>query len=206
MRPLSLHLLRPLRWLLRFRHRCGYGIHSPFAFGFVTGVVYETAAYYGYERLHRALRVKRASRRPSRQLQGHGSPPPPTLREKDYRLLMRVANFAQPQRSLIHPAGDPLVGLALHLGCTHTLPQEGGGEADLIYTDAAAADPAALLDRLSEGGVLIVADTVTNTARRDAWRRVKRHPKAQVTFDLADFGIAFARTDLQRQHYLVNYF
>ena len=38
--------LRPLRWLLRFRKRCGYGIHSPFAFQFVTGVIYEKGAYF----------------------------------------------------------------------------------------------------------------------------------------------------------------
>lgn len=44
-------IVRPLRWLLRFRHRRGYGIHSPFAFSFVTGVVYEQGTYYAYPEL-----------------------------------------------------------------------------------------------------------------------------------------------------------
>ena len=38
--------IRSLRWLRRFRKRRGYGIHSPAAFQFVTGVVYEKGEYY----------------------------------------------------------------------------------------------------------------------------------------------------------------
>ena len=46
----------PLVWLMRFRHRCGYGVHSPFAFNFLTGVVYERTPYYAYARLDSADR------------------------------------------------------------------------------------------------------------------------------------------------------
>ena len=73
-------IVRPLRWLLRFRHRRGYGIHSPFAFSFVTGVVYEQGTYYAYPEL-KAMYKK---------LRPHG------VRLKDGRLLFRLANFAQP--------------------------------------------------------------------------------------------------------------
>ena len=38
----------PLIWLARFRHRKGYGVHSPFAFRFITDVIYE---------LHLLLRI-----------------------------------------------------------------------------------------------------------------------------------------------------
>ena len=27
-------------WLVRFRHRKGYGVHSPFAFGYITRTIY----------------------------------------------------------------------------------------------------------------------------------------------------------------------
>ena len=74
---------RTLRWLRRFRHRRGYGIHSPFAFGFVTGVVYEAGAYYAYAPLAQKWRGKLK-----------GSP----LRPKDLRLLLRLANFQHPAR------------------------------------------------------------------------------------------------------------
>ena len=45
----------PLVWLMRIRHRCGYGVHSPFAFRFLTDVVYERTPYYAYSTLDEAL-------------------------------------------------------------------------------------------------------------------------------------------------------
>src|SRR5699024_3681908 len=49
-----LTLKRPFIWLYRFRHRCGYGVHSPFAFNLITHVIYESTAYYKYEELAKA--------------------------------------------------------------------------------------------------------------------------------------------------------
>ena len=42
----------PFIWLRRFRHRCGYGIHSPFAFSLVTQVLYCPGRYYADDRLY----------------------------------------------------------------------------------------------------------------------------------------------------------
>ena len=36
MNRILLALKRPFIWLYRFRHRCGYGVHSPFAFNLIT--------------------------------------------------------------------------------------------------------------------------------------------------------------------------
>ena len=41
----------PFVWLHRIRHRCGYGIHSPFAFALVTQVLYNPGEYYAYRKL-----------------------------------------------------------------------------------------------------------------------------------------------------------
>lgn len=49
MNRILLTLKRPFIWLYRFRHRCGYGVHSPFAFNLITHVIYESTAYYKYE-------------------------------------------------------------------------------------------------------------------------------------------------------------
>ena len=43
------YLKRPLIWLSRFRYRCGYGVHSPFAFSLITDVIYEKMPYYAYD-------------------------------------------------------------------------------------------------------------------------------------------------------------
>lgn len=65
----------------RMRHRRGFGIHSPFAFGFVTTVLGERkAAYYQYGHIA-ALR---------------GSVPSPRLSRRRCLMLFRVVNFFQP--------------------------------------------------------------------------------------------------------------
>ena len=45
---LLLSIKRPFIWLSRFRYRCGYGVHSPFAFSLITDVIYEYTPYYAY--------------------------------------------------------------------------------------------------------------------------------------------------------------
>ena len=38
-----------MKWLKRFRHTRGYGVHSPFAFRFITECLRERLAYYAYD-------------------------------------------------------------------------------------------------------------------------------------------------------------
>lgn len=52
-----LGLKRPFIWIARFRHRCGYGVHSPFAFSLITDVIYERRPYYAYRVLDEKYRV-----------------------------------------------------------------------------------------------------------------------------------------------------
>ena len=58
MNRILLTLKRPFIWLYRFRHRCGYGVHSPFAFNLITHVIYESTAYYKYEELAKAQKQR----------------------------------------------------------------------------------------------------------------------------------------------------
>ena len=97
-------LLRCLRWLLRFRHRCGYGIHSPFAFGFVTGVIYESGQYYAYAPLHRCFQEQKAA---------------DGLRECDLRLLFRVANASGASSVWLSSSGSPLVEQYVRAALAH---------------------------------------------------------------------------------------
>ncbi len=46
---------RLLIWLLRFRCRKGYGVHSPFAYSLITGVIYEKTPYYNYKHLNKII-------------------------------------------------------------------------------------------------------------------------------------------------------
>lgn len=196
-------LRRALRWLRRFRHRRGYGIHSPFAFTFVTDVVYERSAYYAYAPLHR------------RRAHAGGR-----LREKDDRLLLRLANAVGPAT---------IVAVSNHLGVTEEYLRAGRPSAHFIaatpYAAAAtiAAAPPVDLFYLDTNGSW---ETLWNAAarrrsdracfvvrgihrtRRDltVWRRLTADSRVRVTFDLHDFGIAFFEARLVKQDYVINYF
>ena len=189
-------LQRALRWLRRFRHRRGYGIHSPFAFGFVTGVVYEKGEYYPYSHIRTYYNTMRAR--------------PACLRLKDCKLLFRLANFQHPARCLITAFGSAesaeYVMYNLREACASACyTAEAGEPADMIVCGTewpARVDQ--LAESLREGGMMVV--THVGGCNRGAWLKLLQHPKAQVTFDLYDFGIVCYRSELQRQHYVINYF
>lgn len=191
-------LSRCAHWLLRFRHRCGYGIHSPFAFGFVTGVIYEKAPFYAYAELEHAYACT-----------AH-----PPLRLKDYKLLFRLANFQRPARCLVYGATEADLMLRfLKAGSRHTefINVKGGELVDNTQVDMAVVShfnlPAArfLLHQLKPGGLLVIIG-IDSAPNRAHWLKLVECNPAQVTFDLRDFGLVFFRPDLQREHYVINYF
>ncbi len=187
-------LHRLLRWVRRFRHRCGYGIHSPFAFGFVTGVVYERGEYYAYEDLRQYYREHRADS---------------SLRLKDLLLLFRVANYQRPHRCWIAQGrGCEAVKHFMQHGSKHShyeLSPHPTTKADLLFMLTGwETQISALMEALAPGGLLIVGRTEGVSA--EAWQAILAHPKAQVCFDLGDFGLAFFRPELQRQSYVVCYY
>ena len=85
--------LRGWNWCCRFRHRCGYGVHSPSDFFLITFVVYERLAFYAYNLLH-------AKRKQVEHL--------PHYREKTDRLLFRLVNHLQPRNMLEVGTGSGL--------------------------------------------------------------------------------------------------
>lgn len=109
--------MRPLVWLSRFRHRRGYGIHSPSAFDFVTGVIYERAEYYAY----RPLRQRYGLR--GRHL-------------KDARLLFRLANHVQPHTIVVPQCTPEYTQAYLQAGCMKARVVEAALPADAILLAA----------------------------------------------------------------------
>ncbi|MBQ8192346.1 MAG: hypothetical protein IJZ45_11435, partial [Bacteroidaceae bacterium] len=79
-------LKHPWVWLCRFRHRCGYGVHSPFAFNLITQVIYQRTPYYGYAELR--AEEKRLVPQKGRQWRYESM--------KVKRLLFRLVNEVQP--------------------------------------------------------------------------------------------------------------
>ena len=74
-------ILRGWNWCRRFRHRCGYGVHSPSDFFFITFVIYERLPFYAYAPLHHLRRVVAFL---------------PHYREKVDKFLFRLINHLRP--------------------------------------------------------------------------------------------------------------
>lgn len=222
-------LSRCLRWLLRFRHRCGYGIHSPFAFGFVTGVIYENGQYYAYAPLHRCFQEQKAA---------------DGLRECDLRLLFRVANASGASSVWLSSSGSPLVeqyvraalvraqvynmsgadhgtqngGRPLEAHRREQPAQEGNtafgtetlpAQADFFYADANGISSEFLemaVRRAGPKAFFVLRGIGRNRAARRIWSRLKADARVRVTFNLYDFGIACFESRLNKEDYIVNYF
>lgn len=196
---------RCLRWFFRFRKRCGYGIHSPFAFNLVTGVIYENDAYYAYE----VLKSKCTFR---------------TMREKDCRLLFRLANYQQPRRA-VWCGGLRETELAYLKSGKKDCKWRGYGEVadlcgqgnlpessetlDLVYLDVGQ-ELSQVLSRLSpclsDTCLLIVRGIHSGRAAKQAWNRLQEQERVRVTFDLYDFGLVFYEPRLNKENYVINYF
>ena len=195
------HLLRPLRWLRRFRKRRGYGIHSPAAFQFVTGVIYEKGTYYAYARLHSERQQLR-----------------PSTREKDDRLLFRLVNFHHPRAIVAYGEGRnfDMACRYIKTACScplHRLsPQSKApirtADADCYYFDAPswAERLPELLDLLNDGTFVVVRNPHANNSSAEAWRTLCADKRVRQSFDLHDFGICQCEARLNKEHFVINYY
>ena len=101
-------LKRILIWLLRFRKRRGYGVHSPFAFNLITGVFYEKAPYYDYDYLRKVVSKTRKKSKThwKRYLENY----------RVYELLFRLANYAE--ANTILEIGTSIGVSSIYLSCS----------------------------------------------------------------------------------------
>ena len=189
------------RWLCRWRHRRGYGVHSPYAFHFITDVVYESSAYYAYAPLHRRLTAANWYAMRYDTLCG--------LSEKDIRLLFRLVNFCQPSCFLFHGASEVLVDMfraaALHAEFLAYLPSEVPTRV-FIYEDKAHRCLSSLPSIFPFGSMMVVRGIHRNAAAETAWKTLKQRAEVTLTFDLGRFGIALSVEKMVKQDYIVCYF
>ena len=169
----------PLVWLARFRHRKGYGVHSPFAFRFITDVIYERHPFYAYKELDMALPFSKRFRQ-----------------RRGLHLLLRLANHLQPE-NIVLPKDAWWEKRYLQSGCKTArimcqLPKEN------VWLCLLKAPDDAALQHLSEQSVLLL----DNLHRYRDW--FKSIPSV-VSFDLYDFGIAFFDKQYNKQYYKVNF-
>lgn len=188
-------LLRTARWLRRFRKRCGYGVHSPFAFDFITDVIYNSDAFYAYEPLRRNLAASIS------RLDEYD--PDSGLAAKDLRLIFRITNWAQPLAMRLYGASatttDYIIAARPSLTAAASAPSAQGPT--ITYCDNAS-----LIPDVPEPGTIIVRGIHNNPRSLSRWEDLKASKLCTVSFDLGRFGIVVTHPKLNKQHYIVNYF
>lgn len=220
---------RGWNWFRRFRHRKGYGVHSPADFYFITFVIYEEGAYYAYHFLQ-TLRENMAGTA--------------FYREKVDKLLLRLVNYLQPDGILELGTGCGIDTCYLAAGkrCdVLTLEEKGEGGTQTsgmlsafpqirqrkgnlcaLLKAELAANPLprlvhlahteryrecfeALIPHATSDTCLIVGRPHADTERLRWWKEVTKDPRTGVTFDLYDIGIVFFDGKRSKENRVVNF-
>lgn len=184
-------------WLVRFRYRCGYGVHSPFAFSFISNVVYEKGEYYAYRSLEKQRRLLEKAHRACAS-------------RKIDKLLLRLANFSQPDTILVTPEVAELSVCYLKAGrnAARFLPMESEEEIGLLYIGDIGKytqNMETYIERATKNSLYIIGEICESKKNKDAWKNIQQDERVGITFDLYNLGIVFFDRERNKQHYIVNF-
>lgn len=205
---LTLCLKRPFIWLSRFRRRCGYGVHSPFAFSLITDVVYEKMPYYAYSSL------KKEQKKKVKDLGWKKGT------RKVNRFLFRLVNRVQPETivevgcpsisSLYLQAAKPSAGY-LFASDLSELFLDAGVPVDFLYLNDYR-NPSLMEEvfricvrRTTVKSVFVLHGIHYSKAMKALWKRLQADEQVGITFDLYDVGLLFFDKTKIKQHYIVNF-
>lgn len=186
-------------WLRRFAYRCGYGVHSPFAFNFITGVVFEKGFYYAYQNLdHLYLtRIQRCF----------------SHRKKQLHFLFRLTNFVMPD-VLVSCAPLSEAEISYISAARTSVPWSslsglsGNGMRVLCFCDFndRLKDCLKIISENAECDSALLVRVASPEELAALTRLIAESTYPVVTFDLYDYMVVFFNTRLHRQHYLVNFY
>jgi hypothetical protein len=209
MNNLFLTLKRFLVRLSRFHCRCGYGVHSPSAFDFITQVIYEKEAHHVYKELKveekKRMRVNQEKSRVDEF-------------RKVNRLLFRLVNKVQPCTivdvgnlscsALYLQAGKPLADYIPASDLTGLF-LEKGVPVDFLYLHDYK-NPVlteqvfrVCVARSHKQSVFVIRGIGYSKEMKTLWRRLIANEEVGVTFDLYDLGILFFDKTKVKQPYKV---
>lgn len=224
-------LKRTYIWCRRFRHRKGYGVHSPFAYNLITDVIQEQRPFYFFDEL------KSLHRKASKRSSGH------SLRVE--KLLFRLSNWWQPELIIEFGNGNGVSVCALASGnlkasCIMFCQTEANDEmvrlieqcknAELV-ANASTTMPVkelhlhpsaptlvhvthtanyreacdSLLAVANEQTLLVIEGIHDNEEKRKWWKQLQLDNRVGITFDLYETGVVFFDLTKQKQHYIVSF-
>ena len=188
-------LKKIFRWFKRFRYRKGYGVHSPFAFNFITRVIYEKGCYYNYAKFDKLP----ASTKESKSI---------------CKLLFRLVNYQQPNKLLYLSDFDDItpvfqwaksdVQIFGNVNNSYKL--------DFVYINKSFGDSIStnqfiksLLPQLHSNSMFVMFGIGHTKEHKKLWKELISLPQAGISFDLYDIGILFFDLSKNKQDYLVNF-
>lgn len=210
MNRITLTLKRPFIRLLRFRHRCGYGVHSPFAFNLITQVIYENTPYYKYKDLAKAQKSLAFEKGKDWKYES----------KKIKRLLFRLVNYIQPD-TIVDAGTLAASALFLKAGREGADYISASGFSELFLEAGVPVDFLYLHDfrhpefmegvfricaARTTGKSVFVMEGIRYSPRMSAlWERMKQDERTGLSFDLYDLGILFFDKTKIKQGYIVNF-
>ena len=210
MNRIFLFLKRPFIWMLRFRHRCGYGVHSPFAFNLITQVIYESTPYYKYKDLEKEEKKLALEKDKNWKYES----------KKRKHLLFRLVNYTQPNTivDIGRLAASSLYLKAGREGADYVAASslselflEADVPVDFLYLHHYR-QPKLMeeafhlcLARITDQSIFVIEGTRYTPEMFALWKRMRQDEKAGVSFDLYDLGILFFDKTKIKQDYVVNF-
>lgn len=220
-------LLRGWNWCRRFRKRCGYGVHSPSDFFFITFIIYEKLPFYSYSFLHHIRRLVA-------HLPGH--------REKVDKLFFRLVNYLRPKTVFEFGTGSGMTTRYMSEAnlemSIYTFTDEINPQVERIFSvkknikyldkpeDVFARFKEDIktpvlfhiahtqdyinvyeevIKNVSSVDCLVISHPYKDKKKKMWWKGVMEDERTGVTFDLYDVGIVFFDKKRVKEHRIVNF-
>lgn len=198
-------------WCRRFRHRCGYGVHSPSDFFLITSVIYEDMPYYAYDRLKASSGMKSL----------------PHYREKVNKLLFRLVNYFRPVSLIevgsgngdafryMQDARSSMISVSLEgLDKDETLHRlkkelermQEIGLLHIAHTPYYKEVFEMAFPYLRDSSCVVVGDIYASEERKTWWKELTADERVRISLDLYDIGLLLFEDKRFKQNYIVNFF
>ena len=184
-------LLHLQHWLHGIGKLRGFGIQSPWAYDFVKEVVAERSPYYKYGELDHNTHVQGSDQRLC-------------------HLLLRIANFCQPQAIYIEPKTPTPYHAYIKGGCERADIVSNPQDAQLLLLSVLSPNIAETISHLpstvnQEPPTILLLGINDTPSTLEIWNHIISNPPCTLTFNLWKMGVIFTHERYQPQHYILNF-
>ena len=205
------------KWLQRIRHSRGYGVHSPFAFNLITGIINDKNAYYAFFDIEDMLFAKglelgneklhHLSYRLLTHLNPHNSL---EIGSTDDSNVFFIASALQDKacysiegKETVNERKRQIINEQYHNIQIINKPDKEEKYGSIFVTpQVTSITPAELLSVSGENCFWIVSGIKSGIGKQ-FWRKTVIDKQAKVTFDMEDIGIIFINNELSKHHYFI---